>query len=226
MAGLPISFQKIKVTNYLNIEEVKYLVTIIGKSTYWNESAIANRSELIKLKEEIEKVLAASTTAEILRISEVEAATIDKAHASDPLCKDCCYKMTHHCKTCVIVLQSPLERKLFLEFHKSFIKFQPQYALNYGGQPISTEGKSYNNPNNNFKDVLTVVDFYIEKKGVKLCIYTDGHTYHERTEEQAQRDRNIDRKLQELGFQVLRYTGKEVNENMSRIIGDIQNWLN
>ena len=48
----------------------------------------------------------------------------------------------------------------------------------------------------------------------KLCVYTDGHTYHERTEEQAQRDKRIDRKLQELGFQVLRYTGKEVNDTI------------
>jgi len=43
-------------------------------------------------------------------------------------------------------------------------------------------------------------DFYIEKRNVKLCIYTYGHTYHERTEEQVQRDKRIDRKLQELGF--------------------------
>ena len=43
--------------------------------------------------------------------------------------------------------------------------------------------------------MLTVVDFFIEKRNTKLCVYTDGHTYHERTEEQAQRDRNIDRNI-------------------------------
>jgi very-short-patch-repair endonuclease len=112
-----------------------------------------------------------------------------------------------------------------LELSKAHIRFQTQYALNWFGQSISIEGKSYNNPQNNFKDVLTVVDFFIEKRGVKLCVYTDGHSYHERTEDQATRDRNIDRKLQELGFQVLRYTGKEVNENIGKILTDIQKWI-
>lgn len=64
-----------------------------------------------------------------------------------------------------------------------------------------------------------------EKRGIKLCVYTDGHSYHERTEEQAQRDRNIDRKLQELGYQVLRYTGKDIHEKMDKIINEIKNWL-
>ncbi|MBU2939836.1 endonuclease domain-containing protein [Lacinutrix sp. C3R15] len=58
-----------------------------------------------------------------------------------------------------------------------------------------------------------------------MCVYTDGHTYHERTEEQAQRDKRIDRKLQELGFQVLRYTGKDVNENTDIIVAEIDKWL-
>ena len=69
------------------------------------------------------------------------------------------------------------------------------------------------------------MDFFIENKQTKLCVYTDGHSYHERTEDQAKRDRNIDRKLQELGFQVLRYTGKEVNENPLKIINEIQKWI-
>ncbi|MDB9755820.1 endonuclease domain-containing protein [Winogradskyella sp.] len=60
---------------------------------------------------------------------------------------------------------------------------------------------------------------------MKLCVYTDGHTYHERTEEQAQRDKRIDRKLQELGFQALRYTGKDVNENTDIIVKEIKKWI-
>ncbi len=66
---------------------------------------------------------------------------------------------------------------------------------------------------------------YIDKRGKRLCIYTDGHTYHERTQYQAQRDRNIDRTLQELGYQVLRYTGKEINENIDKVVGDIKKWI-
>lgn len=133
--------------------------------------------------------------------------------------------MTHNCVTCLFELQSPLERKLFVELLKSYIRFNSQYALNWQGEHISLRGRSYDNPTNNFKDVLTVADFYVEARNIRLYIYTDGHTYHERTEVQAQRDRNIDRKLQELGFQVLRYTGKEVNEDVHNIIRDIKSWI-
>ena len=58
-----------------------------------------------------------------------------------------------------------------------------------------------------FDNILTIPDFYIETEKSKMCIYADGHTYHERTENQALRDRNIDRELQKIGYKVLRYTG-------------------
>lgn len=226
MAKLPISFQKIKTKNYQNIETVQYLVTVSEKGSYFDKTALCDRAELIKLREELDKVLADSNTAEILKVSEDQATTIDNAHRSDKLCRDCELKMTHNCVTCLFQLQSPLERKLFLELKRANIYFQPQYPLNWLGQQISINGKTYNDRKNNFKEVLTVVDFFIDKSGVRLCVYTDGHTYHERTEEQAQRDRNIDRKLQELGFQVLRYTGKDVNDDTTKIIHDILKWTN
>jgi very-short-patch-repair endonuclease len=43
-----------------------------------------------------------------------------------------------------------------------------------------------------------------------VCIEVDGHQFHERTPEQAQRDRERDRKLTAAGWMVLRYTGREV----------------
>ena len=69
---------------------------------------------------------------------------------------------------------------------------------------------------------LDGADFYIEKGDTKVCIYADGHTYHERTEEQAQRDRNIDRELQRLGFIVLRYTGNEIRNDCQKVIDNIK----
>ncbi len=41
----------------------------------------------------------------------------------------------------------------------------------------------------------------------------DGHDFHERTKEQAARDRARDRELQQMGFRVLRYTGSEIWRN-------------
>lgn len=44
----------------------------------------------------------------------------------------------------------------------------------------------------------------------RLAIECDGHQYHERTKEQAQRDKRRDRDLQSAGFGVARFTGAEI----------------
>lgn len=44
----------------------------------------------------------------------------------------------------------------------------------------------------------------------KLVVECDGHEYHERTKEQAAKDRSRDRTLTSLGFDVFRFTGSEL----------------
>ena len=232
MARIPISIEKIKtVSSNLHrterevIEETKYLISVSEKGQIWDKTIRCGLKELTKLRDEITELIESITTAEKLNITNDKAKVLDKHFAKDELCQNCNYKLTNHCVTCIFDLQSPLERKLFLALNKEHVRFEPQYPLNWKGENISIKGKSYNNPRNNFKEVLTVPDFFIEKRNVKLCVYTDGHTYHERTEEQAQRDKRIDRKLQELGFQVLRYTGKDINENTDIIVAEIKKWI-
>jgi hypothetical protein len=226
MPRIPIEVQKIKATSKLNgIENTEYLVQLIEKGTSWEKTIICSYNELVNLRDKLNEVINKTSTAEKMGVSEEEAKKLDHFYLKDKLCLPCSFKYSGNCITCLFKLQSPLERKLFLELKKGYIRFDTQYAINWKGENISTEGKSYNNPVNNFKDVLTVADFYIEKKDVQLCIYTDGHTYHEKTEEQAQRDKQIDRKLQELGYIVLRYTGKDVNESSKNIIAEIKKWI-
>jgi hypothetical protein len=184
-----------------------------------------SEKDLIRLREEITQILNDTSIAEKLGVSNKQANELEEHYNSDELCQNCSYRLSNDCLTCIFELQSPLERKLFLALKRSYIRFNTQWPLNWQGENISIAGKTYDNPNNNFKDVLTIVDFFIEKRNTKLCVYTDGHTYHERTEEQAQRDKRIDRKLQEFGFQVLRYTGKDVNESVENIVSEIKKWI-
>jgi len=44
-----------------------------------------------------------------------------------------------------------------------------------------------------------------------VIVECDGHDFHERTKEQAARDRSRDRALQAGGFHVLRFTGSEIH---------------
>jgi very-short-patch-repair endonuclease len=59
------------------------------------------------------------------------------------------------------------------------------------------------------KDALRAEDEY-EWTSKGLIIECDGHAYHEKTKEQAKRDKERDRELQKLGYQVFHYTGSEI----------------
>lgn len=44
----------------------------------------------------------------------------------------------------------------------------------------------------------------------QIVVECDGHDFHERTKEQAERDRRRDREMQSAGFTVFRFTGREI----------------
>jgi len=46
-----------------------------------------------------------------------------------------------------------------------------------------------------------------------LIIECDGHDFHDRSKEQASRDRERDRELKKLGYEVFRYTGSDIWKN-------------
>lgn len=59
------------------------------------------------------------------------------------------------------------------------------------------------------------VDFAFKCKSARgvvkwVIVECDGHDFHERTKEQAARDRARDRTLQRLGYVILRFTGREI----------------
>lgn len=62
------------------------------------------------------------------------------------------------------------------------------------------------------------VDFFVGMDGFRFAIECDGHNFHERTKEQAKRDRSRDRDLQYFGYVVLRFTGSEIWENPDAVV--------
>lgn len=71
--------------------------------------------------------------------------------------------------------------------------------------------------------VISVLD---EKSGRRyyLAVECDGHDFHERTKEQAKKDRSRDRRLQELGFTVYRFTGSEIHNDPIKCAEAILDW--
>jgi hypothetical protein len=58
-----------------------------------------------------------------------------------------------------------------------------------------------------------------------LIIECDGHDFHEKTKEQAQRDKSRDRALTALGHRVIRFTGSEIFRNAKKCVSDIEEIL-
>lgn len=107
------------------------------------------------------------------------------------------------------MLGSPIEQALFEAF------FALHYCFGYGAPAVN--GKRHRkgtwlftiNPQEKIGDYR--VDFVLVcDKGKKVVVECDGHDFHERTKEQAAKDRKRDRELQAKGYLVLRYTGSEI----------------
>jgi hypothetical protein len=59
------------------------------------------------------------------------------------------------------------------------------------------------------------LDFVLKEPPFMVAIECDGHDFHERTKQQAARDRQKDRAIQHGGMHILRFTGSEINRDPS-----------
>jgi hypothetical protein len=60
---------------------------------------------------------------------------------------------------------------------------------------------------------------------VLVAVECDGHDYHERTKEQAQRDKARDRALQSIGWRVARFTGSEIWKDPVRVVIQLSDFI-
>lgn len=61
-------------------------------------------------------------------------------------------------------------------------------------------------------------DFAFFTKNVRLIVELDGHDFHERTKEQAARDKSRDRAFVLAGWMVLRFTGSEIYRDVKAAV--------
>lgn len=59
----------------------------------------------------------------------------------------------------------------------------------------------------------------------RLAIECDGHDFHERTSEQATRDKSRDRDLLNLGYPVMRFTGSEIVAGPLKCAAQVMDWV-
>ena len=174
-----------------------------------------SESDMKELLDDIVTVLGYKPIMEKFNCTIEEAQEIRKKIDRNSDCKDCDLKLKE-CYRCCNVCESPLERDLLKALVRNNIEVELQLRINKDNtvchfpEPVDS------------KKILTISDFYLESGNKKICIYTDGHTYHERTEYQAVRDRSIDRELQNLGYVVLRFTSSEIRNGLTKVINDVE----
>jgi len=221
MARIPISVSRIQQERKFSISNNKkefiesFLIRIEENSKKWDLTHISYRKELIKFRNEINDTLGFNEIMKSFNCSIEQAEKISDYQENQEICVNCTQK-NNACFDCIFTCQSPLEQKLYIALKNENIDSELQ-------RRIRKDGTGYSKlfPVDR-STILTLPDFYIESSNKKICIYADGHTYHERTENQALRDRNIDRELQNLGYVCLRFTGKEIREGIETVIDTIK----
>ncbi len=66
------------------------------------------------------------------------------------------------------------------------------------------------------------LDFAFLSKAGRVAVELDGHDFHERTKEQAARDKSRDRDLTTAGWRVLRFTGSEVYKDCGACVRQVE----
>ncbi len=96
-------------------------------------------------------------------------------------------------------------------------EFRVDFLLTFTGERPVPSLQGEGEPQNRHQELRP-----IQKKMIVEC---DGHDFHEKTKEQAKRDKSRDRTLQSLGFPVYHYTGSEIWKDVfgsaSQIIRDL-----
>jgi very-short-patch-repair endonuclease len=108
------------------------------------------------------------------------------------------------CEEC----QSPIEQLMFIALNEQLEKVLPYYTTDFFIKPqdkIEVNKSKYR------------VDFFIatcyRDKYHGFVIECDGHDFHEKTKEQAKKDKKRDRDLVQEGYTVIRFTGSEIYKN-------------
>ena len=140
-------------------------------------------------------------------------------------------------KVCSEVCESPIEQILFAEMYwgsygicgHAMDVVCPSDEFSYGTilqERYSVAIMPQYKVRRNRVDFLLQARVKLDSGDTDMCQYAiecDGHDFHERTKEQAKRDRSRDRQLTDAGLKVLRFTGSEIYQDSHSCFQEIAN---
>lgn len=127
--------------------------------------------------------------------------------------------------------ESPIEARLLGALRWSYLGYNPHGVLSVRGREAfdPQEGESeagivYLVPQFDLAGYRIDIMVYAgDRLGgwVPLAIECDGHDFHDRTKEQAARDRRRDRALNAVGITTARFTGSEIHNDVMACVMDV-----
>jgi very-short-patch-repair endonuclease len=105
--------------------------------------------------------------------------------------------------------ESPIEEKLYIALESALKRTRGDYKLK------TQEWIG------NYR-----IDIIVRGEGAVFAIECDGHEFHEKTKEQAARDKRRDRDLLNIGIPTIRFTGSEIYENADECAREIIDIIN
>lgn len=103
-------------------------------------------------------------------------------------------------------IESPIEKMMFL--HLWYLQ-----TFYFQGEEIVIDRQVQEGPYR--------IDFVVRHRRVKVGIECDGHEFHEKTKQQAARDKKRDRFLMSRGYRMIRFTGSEIHNGSADIIKEV-----
>lgn len=101
---------------------------------------------------------------------------------------------------------SPIEKLFYAAWYSmqwSYDDFclTPQWKVEVGGKRLFLDFKV---------SAPFLTRFYIKEPHYTIGVEIDGHDYHERTKEQARKDKSRQRLLEKNNYRIIRFTGSEI----------------
>lgn len=113
---------------------------------------------------------------------------------------------SHEIESWKLVADEPFDKRHRFDRHAACLKIWAQADIN--GWAV---------------DFVAGIQGHKEKPSY-LVIECDGHDFHERTKEQAKRDRSRDRDVQAAGFKIFRFTGSEIWKDPCKCSDAVLEW--
>ena len=133
--------------------------------------------------------------------------------------------------------ESPIEAKFF----EALIKMAPRHGMpvvfipnelfvaNQGEAPthglVILPQHELSLSKNYRADFLLMTLSHKDKTTRRLIVECDGHDYHERTKDQAKRDKNRDREMTAAGYPIMRFTGSEIHKDADECADQVCGFL-